>query len=312
MAVLAAVVEHRGFAPAAAKLRLSPSAVTRAVAALERELGVRLLHRTTRSVALTDAGAAFLERARRILSELGEAEAEARAVHTVPAGRLVVAAPSTFGRLHVAPLVADFAAAHPAVRVELLLADRIVSLLDEGVDVAVRIGALEDSSLRVRPVGSTRRVLVASEAYLRAHGAPRTPDDLREHRTIRFTSLTPLPEWTFVRRGREVRVPADGALATNDAGAALTLAERGLGIALLLSYQASESIRAGRLQVLLPRLQPPPIPIQIVHPGARHPPASVRAFIDLAAARAWSFDEPPRAPRARGARGRRDRASSSG
>jgi DNA-binding transcriptional LysR family regulator len=290
MAAFVAVAEQRGFAAAARRLRRSPPAVTRLVAALEEHLGLRLLHRTTRAVALTDAGARYLERARRILAELGEAEAAARAIRSEPAGRLVVAAPSVFGRRLVAPVVGALLARHPAVRAELRLGDGLVNLVEEGVDVAVRIGNLSDSSLRVRPVGATRRVLVASPAYLEGHGRPRRPADLARHRTLAFSSLVPLAEWTFARGPRKERVAVEPAFASNGAEAVAAEAVRGAGIALLLSYQVWEELAAGALERLLPRWEPSPIPIQIVHPAGRLPSAAVRAFTELAIAARWDFD----------------------
>ncbi|HVE84355.1 MAG TPA: LysR family transcriptional regulator [Myxococcales bacterium] len=286
MAAFVAVAELKGFAAAARRLQLSPPTVTRLVAGLEERLGTRLLHRTTRSVALTDAGARYLDRALRILADVGDAEATARAERTTPSGRLVVAAPNAFGRREVAPLMCEYLARFPGVQGELVLSDRAVSLVEEGIDLSIRIGVLDDSSLRVRPVGVTRRVLVASPAYLAGRPKVRRPADLRSHATIQFTGLTPLPEWRFPRD----RVPLRPVLVTSSADAAIAGAERGLGVAMVLSYQAFDLVRAGALRILLPGHEPPPIPIQIVHPARRHPSAGVRAFIDLAVAtRSWSF-----------------------
>jgi DNA-binding transcriptional LysR family regulator len=283
------VAELRGFAAAARRLRVSPSAVTRLIAALEEHLSIRLLHRTTRAVAVTDAGARYLERARRILADVGEAEAAARAEHAAPSGRLAISAPVVFGRREVAPLVSDFLARYPAVIGELTLTDRMVDLVDEGVDVAIRIGALDDSSLRVRAVGATRRVLVASPRYLARHGRPRAPEELAAHATIQFTSMAPGAEWRFERRGREIRVAVRPSFATNSADAAIRHATRGAGIARVLSYQVARLVAARRLEVLLPGFEPPVLPIQVVHAAARQPSAALRAFIEMAAARAWRY-----------------------
>jgi DNA-binding transcriptional LysR family regulator len=290
MGAFVTVAELRGFAPAARRLGISPSAVTRLVAMLEDHLAVRLLHRTTRTVALTDAGARYLERARRILAELEDADAAARAERAEPFGRFVVAAPRVFGRREVTPLMSDFLAKHPSVEGELSLSDRVVNLTEDGVDLAVRIGVLEDSSLRARAVGATRRVLVASPRYLAKRSKLRRPDDLSSHATILFTSLTPLPEWRFFGNQREERAAIRPSFVTNSADAAIAHAEKGFGLTLVLSYQVVDLLRAGRLEVVLSRFEPPPIPIQLVYPGGRYPSASVRAFIELTVAtRKWDF-----------------------
>lgn len=290
MTAFVTVAELRGFAPAARRLGLSPSAITRLVAALEERLSIRLLRRTTRSVTLTDGGARYLERARRILADVTEAEGAARAERSVPSGRFVVAAPQLFGRREVAPLMCDFLARYPAVVGELTLADRLVNLVEEGVDVAVRIGELADSSLKVRRLGATRRVVVASPAYLAKRKRPRTPADLSAHTIIQFTAITPVGEWRFVHDGEEQRVALVPSFVTNSADAAIGHAERGGGLTMVLAYQVVDLVHAGALAVVLPRYEPPPLPIQLVYPSARLLSASSRAFIDLAATtRKWSF-----------------------
>jgi DNA-binding transcriptional LysR family regulator len=292
MTAFVTVADLRGFAPAARRLGVSPSAVTRMVAALEERLEIRLLQRTTRSVTLTDAGARYLERARRILADVGEAEDSARAERSVPAGRLVVAAPSVFGRREVAPLMCEFLARYPAVSGELTLADRMVNLVEEGVDVAVRIGVLQDSSLHARRVGETRRVVVGAPAYFARRKKPRVPDDLAAHAIIQFTSLTPIPEWRFVRGNEEQRVSFSPRFVTNSADAAIGHAERGGGLTMVLAYQVIDALQAGRLEVVLPKYEPPPRPIQLVYPGSRLLSANIRAFIELAVTtRDWSFVE---------------------
>lgn len=290
MAAFVTVADCRGFAAAARRLAVSPSRATRLVAALESQLGIRLLQRTTRSVSLTDAGARYLESARKILAAVDEAESRARAEVVVPTGRLAIAAPLLFGRQEVAPLLSEFLARYPAVTAELMLGDRPVSLVEEGIDVAVRIGALEDSSLRVRPVGKTRRVLVASPHYLAGRKAIRRPEDLQRHALVHFTGLSPTPEWRFAGPGGEVRVAFQPALVTNTADAAIGHAERGGGISIAFSYQVAESVRRGDLRIVLPKFEPAPLPIQLVYPASRLVSASVRAFIDLALeTRTWSF-----------------------
>ncbi|MFZ5472126.1 MAG: LysR family transcriptional regulator [Myxococcota bacterium] len=290
MAAFVAVAESRGFAAAARRLGLSPSAVTRLVAVLEEHLSIRLLQRTTRSVSLTDAGARYLERVRRILADVEEAEATARAERTEPTGRFVVTASSVFGRREVAPLMCTFLSRHPKVVGVLTLTDSIVNMVEEGVDLAVRIGVLEDSSLVARRVGETRRVLVASPRYLARRKTPRTPAELASHALIQLTSLTPTAVWRFVREGKEFAVPVVPAYVTNSADAAIGHAELGGGITLVLAYQVAEAVRAGKLRVLLPSYEPPPLPIQLVYPSTRLASAAVRSFIDLVVTtRNWHF-----------------------
>ncbi|MBL9105812.1 MAG: LysR family transcriptional regulator [Myxococcales bacterium] len=280
MAAFVAVVELRGFAPAARRLGLSASAVTRLVAALEQRLAARLLQRTTRSVRLTDAGARYLERARRILGDLEEAERAVMAEGEAPIGRLVVAAPNLFGRLWVAPVLSTYLARHPGVVGELTLADRNINLIDEGVDVAVRIGDLADSSLSARRVGATRRVVVGAPEYLARRGAPRTPEALAGHTTVHFNAVQRAPEWQFAGpRPRTVALAP--ALTTDSADAAIGHVERGGGLTRVLAYQVADAVRAGRLIVVLAEFEPPPAPIHLVVPTARLLSAKVRAFVDL-------------------------------
>ncbi len=294
MNAFVAVADLAGFAPAARRLRLSPSAVTRLVAALEEHLGARLLQRTTRSVTLTDAGARYLARARRILADVGEAEGAAQAERTAPTGRFSVTAPSTFGRRHVAPLMCAFLRQYPAVVGDLMLSDHLVNLVDDGVDAAVRIGALKDSSFVARPLGATRRVVVAAPKYLRRRRRPRTPAELAGHDVIQFTSITPTTEWRFAAGDREERVALAPRFRTNSADAAIGYAEGCGGLTMVLSYQVADSVRAGRLEVVLADFEPPPLPIQIVYPTSRLLSAKVRAFVELAAQTCdWTFLLPP-------------------
>lgn len=290
MTVFVSVAELRGFAPAARRLSLSPSAVTRMVAALEEHLGARLLQRTTRSVTLTDAGSRFLPRARRILADVAEAEGAAQAERTVPSGRFVLTAPAMFGRLHVAPAMCRYLALYPAVQGELVLGDRMSSLVDEGIDAAVRIGVLDDSSLVARNVGATRRVLVAAPTYLAKRKRPRSPEALASHDTILCTALTPTPEWRFFRGDVETRVTITPRFVTNSADAALGHAMLGGGVTVVLAYQAADAVKKGALKILLPEHEPPPLPIHVVYPTSRLLSAKVRAFVDLVATTCeWSF-----------------------
>jgi DNA-binding transcriptional LysR family regulator len=292
MTAFVAVADLQGFAAAARRLRLSPSVVTRVIAALEEHLGARLLQRTTRSVTLTDAGARYLDRARRIVADVAEAEASAQADRTAPSGRFALAAPLVFGRLHAAPLMCAYLEKYPAVQGELTLGDRAVNLVDEGLDAAVRIGTLVDSTLVVRAVGATRRVLVASPKYLERHKPLRRPDALKSHQCIQFTALSPAPQWTFTRRGEQQSVSLTPCLVTNSADAAIGHALLGGGLTLALGYQVIEAVRAKRLQVVLEDFEPPPLPIQVLYPSTKLLSAKVRAFVDLLTATCdWQFTE---------------------
>jgi len=292
MTAFVAVVDHKGFAAAARHLHVAPSAVTRLIGALEDGLGVRLLRRTTRSLSLTDAGERYLGRARVILSELRDVEDSARAERVAPRGRLVVTAPAVFGRLHVAPLMSAFLARYPDVVGELSLTDRTVSLVEEGIDLAVRIGALADSSLLARRMGATRRVVVGAPAYLARRGTPAAPADLAGHDLIRFASLSTPAEWRFRQDGVDLAVSVNPRFITDSADAAIGQAEEGGGLTMVLGYQVAAAVRSGRLTIVLADFEPPPLPIHIVQPAGRLVPAAVRAFVDLATAQGdWQFGD---------------------
>jgi DNA-binding transcriptional LysR family regulator len=278
MQAFVAVADLQGFAPAARRLGLSPSAVTRLIAALENRLGARLLQRTTRQVALTDVGARYLERVRRILGDVEEAEAAAEGERSRPSGRLVVSAPVGFGRLHVSPVMSAYLKRYPEVSAELLLSDQMINLVEDGVDLAVRIGHLADSTLVARHVGEMRRVVVASSAYLKARGEPKTPAAVAAHDTIQFGAA---PDWRFVRNGSELRVTPAPRFITNSADAAIRYAEEGGGLTRVLAYQAADAIKRGTLKVLLATSEEPAMPIHLVYPTSRLLSAKVRSFIDL-------------------------------
>ncbi|CAN5438396.1 LysR family transcriptional regulator [soil metagenome] len=290
MRAFVSVADLQGFAPAARKLGLSASAVTRLIASLENQLGARLLQRTTRSVTLTDVGARYLERARRILGDIEEAEGSVQAERTQPSGKLVVSAPLMFGRLHVGPIMSAYLKKYPDVSAELRLSDRMINLVDEGVDIAVRIGHLADSSVVARAVGDMRRVVVASPRYLKAHGTPLKPSDLAGHEIIQFAGASSLSEWRFTEAGREIRIPHASRFTTNSTDAAVLHAEQGGGLIGVLAYQAAESLKAGRLKIVLADYEPPLMPIHLVYPTSRLLSAKVRAFVDLVVAQAnWRF-----------------------
>jgi DNA-binding transcriptional LysR family regulator len=281
MQAFVAVADLQGFAPAARKLGLSPSAVTRLIAALEERLGARLLQRTTRQVTLTDAGSRYLERARRILADVEEAEDAVEGERIRPGGRLVISAPVGFGRLHVSPLVSAYLKRYPEVGADLRLSDRLINLVEEGVDLAVRIGHLPDSTLVARHVGEMRRIVVAAPDYLKARGEPKRPAEIATHDTIQFGAMTAAPDWRFVEDDSEIRVSPTPRFATNSADAAIQHAEAGGGLTRVLAYQAAASLKAGRLKIVLAKFEQPPLPIHIVYPTSRLLSAKVRTFIDL-------------------------------
>ncbi len=270
-------------AAAARKLGLSPSVMSRQLSALESRLGTRLFQRTTRSLSLTDAGSRYLERARRILADLEEAEFAAQSERAEPRGRLSVTAPLIFGRLHVAPLLARFVERHPQVSVELSLSDRFVNLIEEGHDLAIRIGHLPDSQLIARRFGETRRAVVASPDYLVRAGTPLHPGDLAAFDIIAFAPVAPPFDWRFVDEGEELRIRLDPRFMTNSGDTAISLALAGSGIARVLYYQVRHAIKEGRLVEVLSRFTPEPMPIHAVYPSARLLSGKVRAFIELIA-----------------------------
>jgi DNA-binding transcriptional LysR family regulator len=290
MRAFVAVADLNGFAPAARKLGLSPSNVTRLIAALEGRLGARLLQRTTRQVALTDAGLRYLERARRIIGDVEEAESAAEGERVTPGGRLVVSAPNGFGRLHVSPVMSAYLKRYPEVSADLRLSDRVINLVEDGVDLAVRIGHLPDSTLVARHVGQMRRIVVASPDYLKRRGEPKAPSALASHDTIQFGAMTAAPDWRFVENGREVRVAIAPRFSTNSADAAIQHAEQGGGLTRVLAYQAAGSLKARRLRIVLAPFEPPALPIHIVYPTSRLLSAKVRTFVDLVTETAdWDF-----------------------
>lgn len=285
IAAFVAVAESGSFVGAARRLGRSPAALTRAVAALERGLGTRLFTRTTRSVALTDAGRRHLERARAILRDVAALESGAAAEREEAAGALVVTASVVFGRLHVVPIVTEFLRRHGDVDVRLALSDDVVPLVESGIDVGIRIAHLPDSSLKAVRVGSVRRALYASPAYLAAHGEPASPADLARHAIVAFAPATqPAPRWTLGRGRARRSITVAPRLVVNLAEPAIDAAVAGLGITRVLSYMVDHLVRAGALRPVLEGYEPPPIPVHVVHPGGSHLPLRTRLFLDLAVA----------------------------
>lgn len=279
--VFVAVVDSNGFAGAARKLSISPPAVTRAINELETSLGVRLLTRTTRVVRVTEAGARYADDCRRILAELAEADESVAGLHGAPRGRLTITAPALFGTRVVTPIVAEYLQRYPQVSAWCWFIDRVVNMMEEGVDIAVRIGELPDSTLQAVRVGQVRRLICASPAYLAEHGRPTTPDELAAHSIVSASGGRP-PEWQLWRAGAPVTVrpPARLIVTTNDA--AVVAAVGGFGITRLLSYQVADELRDGRLQTLLDDCEPEVWPVHVVHREGRHASRKARAFLDLA------------------------------
>lgn len=282
MTTFVAVVDSGGFASAARKLNLSPPVVTRAVAELEERLGLRLLTRTTRVVRVTDAGARFAEDCRRILADIDEAETVATGTRAAPRGTLSLTAPVLFGQLYVMPILVRYLQQFPEVDAQCLFLDRVVNVVEEGIDVAVRIGELPDSSLQAARVGRVRRVLVAAPAYLKAQGVPQRPEDLSRHTIVSASGVTPVSEWRFSDGGKPLQQRLQPRLRTTTNDSAIAAAVAGLGITRLLSYQVAAHVRSGALQLLLEDFEPAPLPVHVVHHEGRRATQKVRSFIDLA------------------------------
>ena len=283
MQVFVTVAEESGFAAASRRLGISPPAATRAVATLEQALGVKLLKRTTRQTRVTEAGYRYQQDARRILDEVSAADAAAAGINATPRGRLSVTAPVMFGRMFVLPSILTYLEQYPTTGVDTVFLDRVVSLMEEGLDVGVRIGELPDSGMRAIRVGHVRRVLVAAPAYLERHDLPRSPEALNDHTLIASRAGDFSDHWRFgsATNERVVRVEPRLSVTTNDA--AISAAREGLGITRVLSYQVASELTDGALTALLSEWEPPVLPIHIVHRDDRNPPAKVRAFIDLLA-----------------------------
>jgi DNA-binding transcriptional LysR family regulator len=283
MEVFVRIVDCGTLAAAADKLGVSAPSVVRTLAALERSLGVRLLNRTTRRSSLSDEGREYYERCRRVLAEIEAADAALRSRRTKPKGLLRLTAPIAFGQLRVAPIVTDFLARHPDVEVELLLLDRVVDLVEEGVDAGIRIAHLPESSLVATQIGAARRVVCAGPAYLKRAGTPQTPGDLSRHSCVVFTGLASNNEWTF--SSKPSRVAVRPRLRTNLFNVAIDAIVNGVGCGQFLSYQVEALVAARRARFVLEAFEPPAVPIQIVYPHARFLSPNVRAFVDFAVPR---------------------------
>lgn len=285
MRLFVSVGEAGSLSAAARRLRTPLPTVSRKLAQLEAHLGVRLVTRTTRRFVLTEAGLRYLDSCRRLLAEVDEAERMAAGEYDAPRGRLLVTAPIVFGRLHVLPIIMEFLKTYPEVDLRLSLADRIVDLGEENLDVGVRIGRLPDSSLIATRVGAVKLIACAAPEYLKENGTPRAPGDVARLHCIGSTNLAPADHWTFHDEGQEIAIAIRTRLTVTTAEAALDAAIAGLGITRLLSYQAAEAIRARKLQRILRGFEPPELPVHLVHSEAKLVPPKLRVFLDFAAPR---------------------------
>jgi DNA-binding transcriptional LysR family regulator len=281
MTLLVAAVEAGSLSAAARKLGMPLPTVSRKVAELEEHLGTRLLHRSSRRLTLTEVGRSYLAACQRILHDLDEAERAAKGEYSAPRGQLVLTAPIVFGRLHVLPVLTDFLEAYPEIDARLVLSDRNVSLLEEHVDLAIRIGELPDSSLLSTRLGVIRRVVCASPEYLAKRGAPKEPAELREHTCITFEGVAAADRWVF--RGPKGKLSAlvRSRLLVNTAEAAIDAAARGLGLTCVLSYQVVAAERAQRLERVLRAFEPDPVPVHLVYPSQAPIALKLRAFLDF-------------------------------
>ncbi len=283
VACFVSVVDRGSFTAAAEQLGLSRSAISKQVSQLENRLGARLLHRTTRRLSLTEVGQLFYSRARRGLQEIAEAEAAVTVLQSAPRGSLRVNVPMSFGILHLAPAIADFLARYPEVAIDMRLDDRKLDLVEEGFDVAIRIGELPDSSLVARRLCACPLVVCATPAYLRQHGEPKTPDDLRRHRILSFSYADAPSQWTFTGRdGSTVSVPVSGPVRMNNSLALREVLLAHVGLTLTPRFVVAPDLRAGRLKAVLTQYRLREPVAYAVYPERRHLSPKVKAFVDFA------------------------------
>ena len=285
MSTLLAAIEAGSLSAASRKLGMPLATVSRKVSELESHLRTKLINRTSRRLTLTDAGRSYVAGCKRILEDLEEIERAAAGEYVVPRGDLVITAPIVFGRLHVLPVVVEFLKAYPDIDIRIVLADRVMNLNEDAVDVAVRIGALPDSSLIATRVGTIRQVICGSPDYFAAKGTPKSPEELRHHDCVTFDNFMSPAAWKFVVDGSPVTVAVHSRLVVNTAEAAIDAASASVGVTRVLSYQAADAIRAGRLAAALEEFEPPPWPVNLVYTGQGLLPLKVRAFLDFAAPR---------------------------
>jgi DNA-binding transcriptional LysR family regulator len=286
MTLLVASVEEGSFSQAGRKLGIPLPTVSRKVADLEAHLKAKLLVRSTRKLALTEAGTIYVATCKRILEEIVEAEAQAAGEYTVPRGDLTLTAPVVFGRLHVVPVVNAFIAQYPEINVKMRLSDRNVSIVDEHIDLAIRIGNLPDSSLIATKLGEVRKVVCGSPSYFAAHGTPKTPDDLAAHQCVTFSSMASGAAWIFKPNGKaEKSIVPQCRLYINTAEAAIDSAIKGVGMTNVLSYQVAQAVNEKKLRIVLEDYEPPPFPVHIVHARGALIPLKMRRFLEFSVPR---------------------------
>jgi DNA-binding transcriptional LysR family regulator len=283
MATLLAVVETGSLSAASRRLGTPLATVSRRLSELEQHLQTRLLHRSSRRVTLTDAGGAYIQACRRILDQIDEAEHAAAGEYRSPKGELTVTAPMFLGRRHAVPVAAAFLEAHPEVSLRLRLTDRLIDLQEDHIDVAIRIGALPDSSLIARQIGTVRRIVCASPSYVGCRGRPETPEDLAAHDCVFVAGITNAGTWEFPIRAAVVAIAVRSRLIVDTAEAVLEAGLAGAGIIRLFSYHVADAVREGRLTILLEAFEPPPLPVNIAYLGGTLRPLKIRAFVDFAA-----------------------------
>ncbi|WP_439878716.1 LysR substrate-binding domain-containing protein [Pseudomonas prosekii] len=281
MQIFMTVAEEEGFAAAARRLNISPPSVTRAIAAMEERIGTQLLSRTTRSLHLTEAGQRYLDDCRRILGEINEAEEAAAGSYSIPCGHLTVTAPVLFGELYIAPLLAEYLDQFPSVHLNALLVDRVTSMVDEGIDVAIRIGHLHENNQHGIKVGEVRQVICGAPKYFEEFGRPRHPGELGSAKIVMSSASHLLSDWQFENEGNALSFRFDPRLVVTANQAAINIACLGWGVTRVLSYQVASQVAAGELEVVLQDFEPPALPIQVVYLKSNRVPAKIRTFVDF-------------------------------
>lgn len=285
MQVFAEVAKQKSFVGASEQLNLSAPAVTRSIAWLEANLGVKLFHRTTRHVRLTESGVRFLTDTKRILADLEESEAAATGIYAAPKGTLTITAPVLFGEMHIMPIISEYLAMYPDVSVKTMFSDRNTNLVEDELDIAVRIGHLKDSNLYATQVGSVKRILCGSPSYFQQYGIPQCPADLTQHQTIFPSVYGSLTSWEFINNGKKEVIKLTPRLQCFQGAAAIKAAIQGTGITRVMSYQVGEEIKEGRLQRVLEDFEEAPLPINILRLEGRRMNPKIRSFLDLAVER---------------------------